>query len=69
MSNVTASPINSATTVNDLLELVPAASGLLSDRGLDTCCGGSLTLEESCEDAGVELDGLLTEISALQQAA
>lgn len=61
-------PIDASTTVNDLLKLVPAASGLLSDRGLDTCCGGSLTLEESCEDAGVELGSLLTEITALQGA-
>ena len=69
MSNTIASPINPATTVNDLLKIVPAASGLLSDRGLDTCCGGSLTLEESCDDAGVELNGLLAEIAVLQQAA
>lgn len=67
MKNQSAS-IDASTTVNDLLNLVPHASGLLSDRGLDTCCGGSLTLAESCEDAGVELSTLLGEINALQEA-
>lgn len=60
--------VDASTTVNDLLNLIPTASGLLSDRGLDTCCGGSLTLAESCEDAGVELSTLLGEITALQSA-
>lgn len=35
----TTAQIGAFTTVNDLLELVPAATRLLSDRGLGTCCG------------------------------
>lgn len=53
------------TTVNDLLVILPEASALLSDHGLDTCCGGSLTLAESCSDAGIDVNTVLTELGNL----
>jgi len=59
--------IGPTTTVNDVLEILPAATGLLADRGLDTCCGGALTLEESCSDAGIELGVLLEDLAALSE--
>jgi len=53
------------TTVNDVLRLVPEASGLLLERGVDTCCGGSATLAEACDDAELDLDALLAELRTL----
>src|SRR6056297_3109156 len=47
------------TTVNDVLRLVPEAPGLLLERGVDTCCGGSATLAEACDDAELDLGALL----------
>lgn len=59
--------IGPTTTVNDVLEILPDATGLLADRGLDTCCGGALTLEESCSDAGIDLGVLLEDLAALSE--
>ncbi|MDZ7706811.1 MAG: DUF542 domain-containing protein [Trueperaceae bacterium] len=53
------------TTVNDVLRLVPEASGLLLERGIDTCCGGSATLAEACDDADLDVAALLDELRAL----
>lgn len=53
------------TTVNGVLRLVPDASGLSLERGVDMCCGGSGTLAEACDDAELELDALLAELRAL----
>ena len=40
------------TTVNEILERFPEAVSLLSQLGLDTCCGGAEPLEEACLQAG-----------------
>lgn len=53
------------TTVNDVLRLAPEASGLLLERGVDTCCGGSATLAEACDDADLDVSALLAELRAL----
>ncbi|AFV76109.1 hypothetical protein YIM1640_14360 [Thermus oshimai] len=40
------------TTVNEVLKAHPEAVALLNRLGLDTCCGGSLPLEEAAREAG-----------------
>lgn len=65
MDTATPSALEPSTTVNDVLRLVPEASGLLLERGVDTCCGGSATLAEACDDAELDLDALLAELRAL----
>lgn len=59
------SSISPAITVNDLLREVPAAAALLNRLGVDTCCGGSLTLAEAAASIGIPLPQLL---AALRQA-
>lgn len=54
--------VTDATTVNELLALHPDASALLSDLGIDTCCGGGLPLGEACEDAQVPLAEVLAAV-------
>ncbi|WP_413217646.1 DUF542 domain-containing protein [Thermus oshimai] len=39
-------------TVNEVLKAHPEAVALLNRLGLDTCCGGSLPLEEAAREAG-----------------
>lgn len=64
MTISSAARIGPNTTVNEVLELQPDAGAVLNDHGLDTCCGGSLTLAESCADAAVDLGALLAELGA-----
>lgn len=65
MDTTPSSAVQPTTTVNDVLRLVPDASGLLLDRGIDTCCGGGASLAEACEDADLDVDALLAELRAL----
>lgn len=45
---------NLTTTVNDIIREHPHCEPLLFDFGIDTCCGGSSTLEQAASDAGVD---------------
>lgn len=65
MSAPTAKTIGPSTTVNDVLDVLPEASGLLNDLGLDTCCGGGLSLQEACGDAGLDLGSVLGQLADL----
>jgi Regulator of cell morphogenesis and NO signaling len=46
-------------TVNDLLLETPAAAAVLNRLGIDTCCGGSLSLAEAAASVGMPLSQLL----------
>ena len=65
MDTATPSALEPTTTVNDVLRLVPEASGLLLERGVDTCCGGSATLAEARDDAELDVGALLDELRTL----
>lgn len=65
MSTTTTDAIDPSTTVNEVLQVLPEASGLLSDLGLDTCCGGGLSLQEACGDAGLDLGSVLGQLHGL----
>lgn len=69
MSHDARADLRPTLTVNDLLARLPEASGLLLDRGLDTCCGGALTLAEACDDGGVDLDALMGDLRTLAATA
>lgn len=57
--------ITPETTVDDVLTCKPGASGLLLDLGVDTCCGGSLSLAIAAHDAGVDVDVLLRRLESM----
>lgn len=57
--------MTSTDTVNDLLRQTPAAAAVLNRLGIDTCCGGSLSLAEAAASVGIPLSQLL---AALQQS-
>ncbi|HJP57011.1 MAG TPA: DUF542 domain-containing protein [Gemmatimonadales bacterium] len=51
-----------ALTVNDLLRERPEAAAVLNRLGIDTCCGGSLTLADAAASVGLPLAELLAAV-------
>ncbi len=49
-------------TVNELVLRVPAALPLLAEQGIDTCCGGGLSVAEACRRHGVDVEELLARL-------
>lgn len=58
-----------ALTVNDLLRETPAAAAVLNRLGIDTCCGGSLSLAEAAASVGLPLAQLLAALQLPTGAA
>jgi iron-sulfur cluster repair protein YtfE (RIC family) len=46
-------------TVNDLLREESRAAAVLNRLGIDTCCGGMLTLEEASRAAGTTAGAII----------
>ena len=53
-------------TINEVVQSHPRVLPILNGYGLDTCCGGPLSLSEAARRHNVDLDELL---SALERAA
>jgi regulator of cell morphogenesis and NO signaling len=56
-------------TVNELLQLFPAAIETLSRYGIDTCCRGSQSIARAAVSAGVDPERLLTEVAIAKPTA
>jgi iron-sulfur cluster repair protein YtfE (RIC family) len=50
-------------TVGDVLREKPASAHLLMSHGICNCCGGHLTLEESAQSKGVNIEDLLERLN------
>ena len=46
-------------SVNEILRRWPSAVAALNAYGLDTCCGGALSLADSAAEAGVPVTALV----------
>lgn len=68
MSATSPSAIAPTTTVNEILNRIPEASGLLLDRGIDTCCGGGASLAAACDDVDLDVAALLDELRTLERS-
>ena len=66
---MTSTPFSPALTVNDLLREAPAAAAVLNRLGIDTCCGGSLSLAGAAAAAGLPLAELLAAIPRRTEVA
>jgi regulator of cell morphogenesis and NO signaling len=42
-------------TLNQLVQQHPTVLPILAETGIDTCCGGALSLEEAARRAGADL--------------
>ena len=49
-------------TVSQLIQQHPSALPFLTAAGVDTCCGGALSLEEAARQAGADLDNLVARL-------
>lgn len=53
-------------TVNQIVLRYPNALEILHRLGLDTCCGGTLALEEAVAHHGIDLAEVISALSAAQ---
>ncbi len=53
-------------SVNDVLQKKPQGTHLLMSYGICNCCGGNLTLEESANSKGVDVDNLIERLNKLK---
>jgi regulator of cell morphogenesis and NO signaling len=56
------SSIDSSWTVNDVLDQFPETISILNLLGIDTCCGGNLTLSDAAADIGENVDAVIAEL-------
>ena len=66
---MTAPSLSAALTVNDLLRLTPASAAILNRLGIDTCCGGALSLAEAAASVGMTLSELLAALQHPRETA
>jgi Domain of Unknown function (DUF542) len=57
-------PNGSAETVKDAARRSPRAAEILRGFGIDTCCGGRLTLSQAAASAGVAVETVLEALDA-----
>jgi regulator of cell morphogenesis and NO signaling len=57
--NVAGGAIALDETVDMVAKRVPGAGAALRELGIDTCCGGGLTLAQAASSAGIPVERLL----------
>ena len=50
--------------INEIIRRVPASIAVLNSYGIDTCCGGEISLTESAKEIGVAPEDILRAIAA-----
>src|SRR5262252_5203448 len=53
-------------TLGEIVTADFRAAAILERYGLDFCCRGNRTLEQSCRDAGIRSEDLLEQLEALE---
>lgn len=66
--NTTDYDLDCTWTVQDVLDRHPAAAGVFTRFGLDTCCGGTLTVKEAAYRHGLDSTTLCAELRAAIEA-
>jgi len=60
--------INSEMTVREVAVRVPESTRLFETLKIDYCCGGNRPLTEACASAGVQVDNVMSQLSALSKS-
>lgn len=60
--------IQTSDTVGSIVTRNLHAAKILSDHGLDFCCGGQKSLQQACVDKNVAIDSLLKQLTSLSDA-
>jgi iron-sulfur cluster repair protein YtfE (RIC family) len=58
-------PIDPSLSVNEILRLHPDAVSVLNAHGIDTCCGGAMSLRAAALEARADLRTMIGEIVAI----
>jgi regulator of cell morphogenesis and NO signaling len=61
--------ISSEMTVREVAARIPESTRLFETLQIDYCCGGNRPLTEACVSAGVEVDNVMEQLSALGTSA
>lgn len=61
--------ISSEMTVREVAARVPESTTVFETLKIDYCCGGNRPLTEACASAGVEVDKVMEQLSALGKSA
>ncbi|MEO6570889.1 MAG: DUF542 domain-containing protein, partial [Ilumatobacteraceae bacterium] len=56
-------------TLADIVTARPSLARVLEDRGLDYCCGGSVTLRDACAVNQLDADAVLADLTARDAGA
>lgn len=54
--------ISKEMSINQIIKLYPKSIGVFNKFNIDSCCGGSETLEKAVKNAGVDLQTVISEI-------
>ena len=65
MNPMTRCTVSPSTSLRDLVAQCPPALAVLTEYGMDACCGGELTVERAAKAHGVELGELLGKLGAI----
>jgi iron-sulfur cluster repair protein YtfE (RIC family) len=55
-------------SINEIIRRIPASVAVLNAYGIDTCCGGEISLAESSKEIGVAPENILRAITAASRA-
>ncbi|HEU4510874.1 MAG TPA: iron-sulfur cluster repair di-iron protein [Pyrinomonadaceae bacterium] len=61
--------ISSEMTVREVAMQVPQSTRLFETLQIDYCCGGNRPLTQACATAGVEVDNVMQQLSALEKSS
>ncbi len=56
--------ISKEMTINQVLKLYPKSIAILNKFNIDTCCGGTRTLEQAVKEDKADLDSLLQALNS-----
>ncbi len=56
-------------TVNETVALYPGTSAVFGSHGIDTCCGGGISVEQAAREAALDPRQLCAELEAAARGA
>jgi regulator of cell morphogenesis and NO signaling len=51
-------------TINEIVALYPATIPIFNRFGMDTCCGGGVSVDEAARQDGIDVDDVLAALRA-----
>ena len=69
MSTATTTQLDCRLSVNEVIARHPATAATFNAHGIDTCCGGSASVEEAAHRAGIDPTELCGELLEVMESA